>query len=64
MVRAAHYLAGAEMPMWLPLVADDLLALSGGAQIRSSLISGGWLAGYRFAWCISAVKERRAAEHT
>ena len=38
MVRAAHYLAGTELPMWLPLVADDLLAPSGSAQIRSSLM--------------------------
>ena len=38
MVRAAQYFAGAEMPTSLLVVAGDLLATAGSAQIRSCLM--------------------------
>ena len=36
-IRLCHYYAGSRFPMWLPLVADDLLAFSAGQFIRASL---------------------------
>ena len=38
MVRACHYFAGHELAMWLPIVADDLLAIAVGPHFRRALM--------------------------